>query len=71
MKKGKKQSAANVPSKDESKNLPSNLASSFIPLPPSGMALSDEQLKAVFGGDLRVLQDMARLAYQSKDAEAK
>jgi hypothetical protein len=71
MKKGKTQSAANMPSKDEYKNLPSNLVGSFIPLPPSGTALSDEQLKAIFGGDLRVLQDMARLAYQSKDVEAK
>ena len=71
MGQGKKQVEINEPRKDEHTNLSSNLVDSFIPLPPSGTKLSPEQLKAIFGGDMRVLQDMARLAYQSDDNEAK
>ena len=67
----KKQVEINVSRKDEYTNLSSNLVDSFIPLPPSGTKLSTEQLKAIFGGDMRVLQEMARLAYQSDDNEAK
>lgn len=67
----KKQVVANKMGKIEYKNLATNLNDSFIPLPPSGAKLSTEQLKAIFGGDMRVLEDMARLAYQSNDNEAK
>ena len=41
-----------------------SLKESFVPLPPVGTRLSDDQLDAVFAGDLRVLRDLARLAYK-------
>ncbi len=55
---------------DWQSNLAPNLTDSFIPLPPPGTKLSPEQLKAIFGGDMRAFQDMARLAYQPDDNEA-
>ena len=62
--------ANEVSNSDVQRNLAPNLTESFIPLPPPGTKLSPEQLKAVFGGDMRAFQDMARLAYQSDDNAA-
>jgi hypothetical protein len=42
-----------------------SLRESFVPLPPVGTTLTQAQLDAVFAGDLRVLRDLARLAYKS------
>jgi len=39
-----------------------SLRTKFIPLPEAGEALTDEQLAAVFSGDLDALRDVARLA---------
>jgi hypothetical protein len=41
-----------------------SLRESFVLLPPPGTRLTVEQLEAVFGGDLRGLRELARLAYQ-------
>ena len=46
-----------------------SLKESFMPLPPSGIPLTQAQLAAVFAGDLRVLRDLARLAYKSGVSE--
>lgn len=43
-----------------------NLRESFVPLPKTGVALTSEQLHAIFGGDLRAFRDMAQLVYESK-----
>ena len=59
-----------VSKSDGQGNLAPNLTDSFIPLPPPGTKLSPEQLEAIFGGDMRTFQDMARLAYQSNDNAA-
>ena len=55
---------------DDQPKLSMKLFDTFVPLPPAGTKLSPEQLDAVFGGDMRALQDLARLAYQSDDGEA-
>ncbi|MBZ0275368.1 MAG: hypothetical protein K8I60_04455, partial [Anaerolineae bacterium] len=39
-----------------------SLRTKFVPLPKAGEALTDEQLTAVFSGDLDALRDVARLA---------
>ena len=44
-----------------------SLQESFVPLPSVGTRLNDDQLAAVFAGDLRVLRDLARLAYKSSE----
>ncbi len=47
-----------------------SLRENYVALPPAGEALSDEQLAAVFGGDLRAIGDVLRLgAVKSLDAE--
>ncbi len=46
-----------------------SLRESFVPLPPAGTILTSQQLEAIFGGDLRGLRDLARLAYQSDKTE--
>ena len=42
-----------------------SLRDSFVALPPLGTPLTEEQLQAVFGGDLRALRDLWLLAYQA------
>lgn len=41
-----------------------SLRAQFVPLPKAGEALTDEQLSAVFSGDLSALRDVAQLARQ-------
>ncbi|MBZ0318109.1 MAG: hypothetical protein K8L91_16935 [Anaerolineae bacterium] len=36
--------------------------SSFVPLPPTDVALDAEQLKSFFGGDIRAAHELIRLA---------
>ena len=38
-----------------------SLRDSFVALPPVGIPLTGEQLRAVFGGDLRALRELWRL----------
>jgi hypothetical protein len=38
-----------------------SLRDSFVALPPIGTPLTGEQLRAVFGGDLRALRELWRL----------
>lgn len=40
---------------------------SFVELPSSGSKLSDQQLQAIFGGDINAIHELAQLAYQSDD----
>lgn len=42
-----------------------SLRDSFTALPPLGIPLTEEQLRAVFGGDLRALRDLRLLACQA------
>lgn len=42
-----------------------SLRDSFMALPPLGTPLTEEQLQAVFGGDVRALRDLWLLAYQA------
>ena len=44
-----------------------SLKESFVFLPPVGTRLNEDQLAAVFAGDLRVLRDLVRLAYKSSE----
>ena len=53
-----------------SHNLHPSLQTSFVALPPAGVSLTPEQLRAVFGGDMRALRDLAQLAYQSDETDA-
>jgi hypothetical protein len=53
-----------------SKQLHPSLQVSFVALPPAGISLTPEQLQAIFGGDVRVLRDLAQLAYKSDETEA-
>jgi hypothetical protein len=53
-------SAANV-----AERVHPSLRASFVPLPGVNTVLTDEQLDAVFGGDLDALRDMLRLVRQS------
>jgi hypothetical protein len=50
-------------SKEPLEHLHHSLRESFVPLPPVGTTLNQQQLCAVFGGDLRALFDVARLAH--------
>lgn len=45
--------------------LAAQLVESFILLPPSGVKLTDQQLDAIFGGDMSASCDLAQLAHQS------
>jgi hypothetical protein len=65
-----KQAVKDQSSAGEQVKLPPSVADSFVPLPPAGTRLSPEQLKAIFGDDMRALHDLARLAYQSGSGEA-
>lgn len=47
---------------DDLTRLHPSLRTKFVPLPKAGEALTDEQLAAVFSGDLDALRDVARLA---------
>lgn len=38
-----------------------SLRANFVPLPKAGETLTDEQLTAIFSGDLSALQDLVRL----------
>jgi hypothetical protein len=55
--------------KEPLEHLHHSLRESFIPLPPIGTSLNQQQLSAVFGGDLRALSDVARLAYHVDGCE--
>jgi hypothetical protein len=46
-----------------------SLRASFVPLPGVDTVLTDEQLDAVFGGDLSALRDMLRLVRQSSESD--
>lgn len=50
-----------VPKELEDRIHPS-LRESFVPLPPVGTPLTDEQLKAIFNGDRKALRDLWRLS---------
>jgi hypothetical protein len=41
-----------------------SLRTKFVPLPKAGEALTDEQLSAVFSGDLGALRDVVQLVRQ-------
>jgi hypothetical protein len=49
--------------KEPLEHLHHSLRESFVSLPPFGTRLNQQQLDAIFGGDLRVLSDVAKLAY--------
>jgi hypothetical protein len=55
--------------KEPLEHLHHSLRESFVPLPPVGTTLNQRQLIAVFGGDLRALYDVARLAYHMNTFE--
>ena len=57
-------SAANV-----AERVHPSLRASFVPLPGVDIVLTDEQLDAVFGGDLEALRDMLRLVRQSSESD--
>lgn len=43
------------------------LSDSFVPLPSLGSKLSNQQLQAVFGGDINAIYALAQLANESTD----
>ena len=45
--------------------LAGTLIDSFLELPSLGSKLSDQQLQAIFGGDINAIHELAQLAYQS------
>ena len=47
--------------------LADTLIDSFVPLPSSGAKLSNQQLVAIFGGDISAIHELTQLAYQSDD----
>lgn len=47
-----------------------SLRESFVLLPPAGTTLTQEQLEAVFAGDLRRLRDMVKLVYKPGQHES-
>ena len=62
-----------APGQDNGNNLEPlhpSLQASFVALPPAGVALTLEQLQAIFGGDRCALRDLVHLAYQSEETEA-
>jgi hypothetical protein len=64
-----KQNTALMP-QDIMKRLHPSLRESFVLLPPAGTTLTQEQLSAVFAGDLRGLRDMVKLVYKPGQHES-
>jgi hypothetical protein len=54
---------------DPLNHLHHSLRESFVSLPCKESKLTEEQLRAVFGGDWRALRDIAQLAYEITDCE--
>lgn len=49
--------------KEPLEHLHHSLRESFVLLPPVGIRLNQQHLDAIFGGDLRALSEVAKLAY--------
>jgi hypothetical protein len=47
--------------------LADTLIDSFVSLPSSDSKLSDQQLQAIFGGDINAIHELVQLAHQSDD----
>ncbi len=52
---------------DPNSILAGTLSDSFVALPSLGSKLSNQQLQAVFGGDINAIHELAQLAHHSDD----
>ena len=47
--------------------LANTFSDSFVALPSLGSKLSDQQLQAIFDGDINVIHELAQLAFEFDD----